>query len=362
MVNPRGRRLRAPRRQLQSAGDDLDRDAALTAAGWRVIRTSKTTLTRRPAKLAGHIRTRSHSATAKPAQPDTRPRHAEPPVEDARPAIGPTPPTFAGARRDETPVDRRCVPSGDAVSTNPRRDEGRRRPLDQVLVADGPHDRRVAPGDAGPTRFGADHPGGAAPGWASRHDARVAGRPGRAPPDVRRWRGQALRAATTQGLPSAHWPSRPSSRRSRRCGLRVHTADFSVTADGHPALRRLRPEPYPRDATIESVARASRGVGPDDEAVVYGLRCGAATCAACWWRPTAPAAAEGPLRSSALSAGEPDRAWRGPTGTRALRRRWPRSWRGWPRPRQGRWAGHQWPHPSSRGRSGRRRARPARSP
>ena len=36
--------------------DDLDRDAALTAAGWRVIRTSKSALTRRPAKLAGHIR------------------------------------------------------------------------------------------------------------------------------------------------------------------------------------------------------------------------------------------------------------------------------------------------------------------
>lgn len=36
--------------------DDLDRDAALTAVGWRVIRTSKTTLTRRPAKLAGHVR------------------------------------------------------------------------------------------------------------------------------------------------------------------------------------------------------------------------------------------------------------------------------------------------------------------
>ncbi len=36
--------------------DDLDRNAALTAAGWRVLRTSKTTLTRRPAKLAGHVR------------------------------------------------------------------------------------------------------------------------------------------------------------------------------------------------------------------------------------------------------------------------------------------------------------------
>lgn len=35
--------------------DDLDRDAALTAAGWRVIRTSKTTLTRRPATLARRI-------------------------------------------------------------------------------------------------------------------------------------------------------------------------------------------------------------------------------------------------------------------------------------------------------------------
>ncbi|MCB1002734.1 MAG: type IV toxin-antitoxin system AbiEi family antitoxin domain-containing protein [Acidimicrobiales bacterium] len=35
---------------------DLDRDAALTAAGWRVLRTSKTTLTRRPAKFAGHVR------------------------------------------------------------------------------------------------------------------------------------------------------------------------------------------------------------------------------------------------------------------------------------------------------------------
>lgn len=36
--------------------DDLDRDAALTAAGWRVLRTSKSTLKRRPAKLAGHLR------------------------------------------------------------------------------------------------------------------------------------------------------------------------------------------------------------------------------------------------------------------------------------------------------------------
>ncbi|HMQ26154.1 MAG TPA: type IV toxin-antitoxin system AbiEi family antitoxin domain-containing protein [Acidimicrobiales bacterium] len=35
---------------------DLDRDAALTAAGWRVLRTSKATLTRRPAKFAGHVR------------------------------------------------------------------------------------------------------------------------------------------------------------------------------------------------------------------------------------------------------------------------------------------------------------------
>lgn len=35
---------------------DLDRDAALTADGWRVLRASKTTMTRRPAKFAGHVR------------------------------------------------------------------------------------------------------------------------------------------------------------------------------------------------------------------------------------------------------------------------------------------------------------------
>lgn len=37
--------------------DDLDRDAALTAAGWRVLRVSKAGITRRSAKLAGRIRT-----------------------------------------------------------------------------------------------------------------------------------------------------------------------------------------------------------------------------------------------------------------------------------------------------------------
>lgn len=35
---------------------DLDRDAALTAAGWRVLRTSKATLTRRPGTFAGRVR------------------------------------------------------------------------------------------------------------------------------------------------------------------------------------------------------------------------------------------------------------------------------------------------------------------
>ncbi len=35
--------------------DDLERDAALTAAGWKVLRFSKTAITRRPAKLARNI-------------------------------------------------------------------------------------------------------------------------------------------------------------------------------------------------------------------------------------------------------------------------------------------------------------------
>ena len=35
---------------------DLDRDAALTAVGWRVLRVSKAGITRRPAAIAGRIR------------------------------------------------------------------------------------------------------------------------------------------------------------------------------------------------------------------------------------------------------------------------------------------------------------------
>lgn len=55
---------------------------------------------------------------------------------------------------------------------------------------------------------------------------------------------------------------------------RGYTADFSVTADGHLRCVSCGQSHAPRDATIESVARFEGASDPDDEAVVYGLRCG----------------------------------------------------------------------------------------
>ena len=54
---------------------------------------------------------------------------------------------------------------------------------------------------------------------------------------------------------------------------RGYTADFSVTHDG-----QLRCDPCghphrPRQAVIESTARFEGASNPDDEAVVFGLRC-----------------------------------------------------------------------------------------
>jgi hypothetical protein len=59
----------------------------------------------------------------------------------------------------------------------------------------------------------------------------------------------------------------------RACG---YTGDFSVTRDGH-----LQCNPYghthrSEDGVIESTARFEGASNPDDQAIVFGLRCG--TC------------------------------------------------------------------------------------
>jgi len=56
---------------------------------------------------------------------------------------------------------------------------------------------------------------------------------------------------------------------------RGYTADFSVTADGQLRCDTCGHTHRPSDAEIESTARFEGASNPDDQAVVYGLRCDA---------------------------------------------------------------------------------------
>jgi len=55
---------------------------------------------------------------------------------------------------------------------------------------------------------------------------------------------------------------------------RGYTADFSVTGDGRLRCVTCGRTHLPSDAVIESTARFEGVSNPDDQAVVYGLRCG----------------------------------------------------------------------------------------
>lgn len=55
---------------------------------------------------------------------------------------------------------------------------------------------------------------------------------------------------------------------------RGFTADFSVTADGKLRCDACGHTHDPSDAVIESTARFEGESNPDDQAVVFGLRCG----------------------------------------------------------------------------------------
>ena len=55
---------------------------------------------------------------------------------------------------------------------------------------------------------------------------------------------------------------------------RGYTADFSVTADGRLRCVSCGHTHEPSDAVIESTARFEGESNPDDQAIVYGLRCG----------------------------------------------------------------------------------------
>ena len=55
---------------------------------------------------------------------------------------------------------------------------------------------------------------------------------------------------------------------------RGYTADFSVTADGRLRCVSCGHTHEPSDAVIESTARFEGASNPDDQAIVYGLRCG----------------------------------------------------------------------------------------
>ena len=56
---------------------------------------------------------------------------------------------------------------------------------------------------------------------------------------------------------------------------RGYTADFSVTADGQLRCDTCGHTHRPSDAEIESTARFEGASNPDDQAVVFGLRCDA---------------------------------------------------------------------------------------
>lgn len=56
---------------------------------------------------------------------------------------------------------------------------------------------------------------------------------------------------------------------------RGYTADFSVTGDGQLRCDTCGHTHRPGDAVIESTARFEGASNPDDQAVVFGLLCGA---------------------------------------------------------------------------------------
>lgn len=56
---------------------------------------------------------------------------------------------------------------------------------------------------------------------------------------------------------------------------RGYTADFSVTSDGQLRCDTCGHTHRPSDAVTESTARFEGASNPDDQAVVFGLRCSA---------------------------------------------------------------------------------------
>lgn len=54
---------------------------------------------------------------------------------------------------------------------------------------------------------------------------------------------------------------------------RGYTADFSVTRDGQLRCDSCGCIHAPSEATVESIARFEGASNPDDQAIVFGLRC-----------------------------------------------------------------------------------------
>jgi hypothetical protein len=54
---------------------------------------------------------------------------------------------------------------------------------------------------------------------------------------------------------------------------RGYTADFSVTRDGQLRCNTCGHRHMPTDITVESTARFEGASNPDDQAIVFGLRC-----------------------------------------------------------------------------------------
>jgi hypothetical protein len=54
---------------------------------------------------------------------------------------------------------------------------------------------------------------------------------------------------------------------------RGFSADFSVTRDGHLRCNTCGHIHRPTDITVESTARFEGASNPDDQAIVFGLRC-----------------------------------------------------------------------------------------
>jgi hypothetical protein len=54
---------------------------------------------------------------------------------------------------------------------------------------------------------------------------------------------------------------------------RGYAADFGVTAEGLLRSQRCGHDHAPEDAIVESTARFEGASNPDDQAVVFGLRC-----------------------------------------------------------------------------------------